>query len=145
MSMRKAPWVSLVGLLVVVGLPVVGNWARHRAAGSCALDGMAIDPAYRVGVVDARGRPHAFCCLRCAQLWKERASAEPRSITVTDEVSGQGIDAAAAWYVRSSVVTNPTTQNRIHVFRTREDAEKHAATFGGFVLPESKNPFWSRQ
>jgi endogenous inhibitor of DNA gyrase (YacG/DUF329 family) len=141
MTVSKRVWLGLVGLFVVVGLPLMGSWARRQAAGSCALDGMAIDPVYRVEVVDARGQPHPFCCLRCAQMWLDRQQARPLAITVTDEVSGRPIDAAAAWFVSSSVVTMPTTGNRIHAFGTRHDAEKHAASFAGSVLPESEYPF----
>jgi hypothetical protein len=39
------------------------------------------------------------------------------------------------------VVTQQTTGNRVHVFRHRIDAEKHAALFGGILLPESERPF----
>jgi nitrous oxide reductase accessory protein NosL len=137
----KAPWVGLLGLVVVVGLPVAGNWARHRGDGTCALTGMAIDPVYRVEVVDSRGHPHAFCCVTCARAWLKKAPGEPKAITVTDEASGEPIDAGTAFYVRSFVVTMPTTGNRIHVFRNREDAEKHAAAHAGIVLSESERPF----
>ncbi len=136
----KAPWVGLLGLVVVVGLPVAGNWARHRRDGTCALTGTAIDPAYRVEVVDSRGHPHAFCCVSCARAWLQKAPGRPRSIAVADEVSGERIDAGAAIYVRSSVVTVPTSGNRVHVFRNRADAEKHAADHAGVVLSESERP-----
>jgi nitrous oxide reductase accessory protein NosL len=141
MSARRAPWVGLVGLVVAVGLPVAGNWARHRAAGTCALDGMKIDPVYRVEVVDFRGRAEPFCCLKCAEMWLKNRSGQTRTIRVTDEASGEVIDADTAVYVRSSVVTMPTTGNRVHVFRNRADAEKHAAAHAGIVLSESERPF----
>jgi hypothetical protein len=31
--------------------------------------------------------------------------------------------------------------NRIHIFRTREDAERLARTYGGTVLSDSERPF----
>jgi nitrous oxide reductase accessory protein NosL len=138
--MSKARWVGLVGLVVVVGVPVAGNWARQRAAGTCALDGMAIDPAYRVEVVDLRGHAEPFCCLKCAEIWLKNRPGPTRAILVTDEASGERIDAETAFYVRSSVVTAPTTGNRVHVFRSREDAEKHAAAHWGTVLSGSERP-----
>jgi hypothetical protein len=129
-----------MGLLVVVGLPLAGHWARRHAAEGCALDGMRIDPAYRVEVVDARGYPHAFCCIRCGQRWLKNEP-PPRAITVTDEASGQAIAADKAWYVASSVVTMPVTGNKVHTFRERADAERHAEQFWGAILPDAEKPF----
>jgi nitrous oxide reductase accessory protein NosL len=43
--------------------------------------------------------------------------------------------------VRSSVVTTPATANRVHAFRSRADAEKHADKHGGTVLSEAEMPF----
>jgi hypothetical protein len=141
MSVSKQSWFLLLGLVVVVGLPLLERWSRRPpSASACALDGVQIAPIYRVEVVDNRGATHAFCCLRCAEIWLEHQSALPREVRVTDEESGQPVAAAAAWYVRSSVVTVPTTGNRVHVFRNRADAERHAETFAGTVLPEAKQP-----
>jgi hypothetical protein len=142
MSTRKVPWLGgVLGLLVVVGLPLLGWWARRHRDPGCALDGVRVDPAYRVEIVDGDGRRHEFCCPRCAEIWLDRQAAPPRAVTVTDEPTKQPLDAAAAHYVRSPVVTVPTTQNRIHVFRTRSDAEGHVAAFGGTVLDGADRPF----
>jgi hypothetical protein len=141
MSVWKVPWrIGLVGL-VVVGLPLLGYWARQRREPGCALDGAPINPRYRVTMVDAQGRSQAFCCPRCAQLWLARQPAAPAAITVTDETTGRPLDAAAAWYVRSLVATSPATGNRIHVFASRTDAESHAAGFFGTVLTDVEKPF----
>jgi nitrous oxide reductase accessory protein NosL len=140
MSARRAPWVGLVGLVAAVVLPVAGNWARHRAGGTCALDGMTIDPVYRVEIVDFRGHAEPFCCLKCAEIWLKNRPGQTRAIRVTDEASGEAIDADTAFFVRSFVVTTPTTGNRVHVFRNRADAEKHAAAHAGIVLSESERP-----
>ncbi len=139
MSGRLITW--LAGLAVVVGLPLLAHWLRHGAGGGgCAVDRVRIDPAYRVEAVDSEGRTHAFCCPVCARIWLRQQTAPPRAVTVTDEASGQRLEAAAAYYVRSSVVTTPTTGNRVHVFRSRADAERHADRFGGIVLPDSERP-----
>jgi hypothetical protein len=144
MSVSHVPWrVGLVGLLVV-GLPLLGYWARQHQEPGCALDGAPINPRYRVTVVDGQGRSHEFCCLRCAHLWLARQPAAgpgPAAITVTDETTGQPLDAAEAWYVRSLVVTNPATGNRIHVFGSRAAAESHAANSFGTVLTGEETPF----
>jgi hypothetical protein len=133
---------GVAGLVVVVGLPLAAYLMRGNANGGCALDGAKINTAYRVQIVDGHGDSHAFCCLRCAQLWLKRQSAPPQSVVVADESSGEEIDAQEAVYVRSSVVTTPATGNRIHAFRSRADAEKHADRFGGTVLSESETPLY---
>jgi len=142
MKLSKASVVSgLVGLLVVIGLPVVGYLARRTPEGRCALDGAPIEPRYRVEIVDSEGHAHPFCCIRCAQLWLRRQKTPPQKITVTDEESGEPLDAKAAWYVRSERVTMKATGNRIHVFRQKGHAVEHAETNYGTVLSESENPF----
>jgi hypothetical protein len=137
---------GLAAVAVVVGLPLAGHWLRRADPTGCALDGAAIPAAYRVEVVDGQGRTHAFCCVRCAQLWLESAPESPRAITVTDEAGGGPLDATTAHYVRSWVLTMPATGNRIHVFATRRQAQEHAAAFAGTVLAGSEGPFhrWLR-
>jgi hypothetical protein len=142
MVAHKAFWLTtLLGLAAVAAVALAGAWVRSRSSGGCALDGAAIDPIYRVEIIDGRGETHAFCCLNCARLWLTRQPAPPRSILATDETSGQPIDAASAYFVRSLVVTRPTTGNRVHAFRNRADAERHAEQFGGVVLSEAESPF----
>jgi hypothetical protein len=141
MSLAKGPWLTALGGAVVVAVvAVVGSWARRPGPG-CALDGAKIDPAYRVEVVDANGTRHGFCCVTCATLWLGRQPAPPRAVSVTDEASGEALDAADAWYVRSPVVTVHATGNRVHVYATRAAAQKHAATYGGTVLSGDEKPF----
>jgi hypothetical protein len=130
-----------VGLVVLVGLPILAHWARRAEKAGCALDGTRVDPVYRVVIVDGRGRSQEFCCLRCAELWLGRQPVAPRTITVTDETTGEEIAADAAFYVRSSVVTTPATRNRIHVFRRQADAARHAEAFSGTVLSGAEQPF----
>ena len=84
---------------------------------------------------------YLFCCVRCAEIWLRGQPSPPRAVLVTDEESGEELDASAAWYVRSSVVTTPATGNRVHVFRSRADAERHADAYGGTVLARSEAPF----
>ncbi len=142
MTGGKGRWaLLLVGLVVLVGLALVGHWARRPSGPVCALDGAPLVPDYQVEIVDAHGTTRSFCCVRCAEIWLRREQGRPQAITVTDEASGEPIDAAQAWYVRSSVMTTPATRNCIHVFRSRADAEKHADAFAGAVLSESERPF----
>jgi hypothetical protein len=62
---------------------------------------------------------------------------------VTDETSGALISASEAWFVRSSVITNRVTRNRVHCFQSRADAERHAAAFAGEILSGNDRPFRS--
>jgi hypothetical protein len=127
-------------LVAAAALPVAGHWIRGRSDDGCALDGAAIGPAFRVRVVDAAGHSRCFCCIRCAELWLTRQPSRPGAIYVTDETTGHEMEAAAAYFVRSRVVTNPGTGNRIHAFARRADAAKHAAV-GGTLLEGTDRPF----
>jgi hypothetical protein len=59
---------------------------------------------------------------------------------VTDEASGEEIEAKSATYVRSLVVTTPTTGNKVHAFGNPADAEGHAARWQGRVLSAAEQP-----
>ncbi len=133
----------LIGLVVVVGVPIAGRWARRQQAPRCALDGMTIEPLYRVRIVDRRGAAHDFCCVRCAEAWLKRGREAPQAIRVTDEAGGAQIDPEHAHFAASAVVTNRVTGNRVHVFGSRKDAEEHVRVFGGKVLDSTERPFQS--
>jgi len=133
--------VIAVGVAVLLVLPFLGTWLRRSPEARCALDGGAIVPSYRVRVQDAAGESREFCCIRCAEIWLERQGKRARAIWVADEYSGAEIDAATAYYVRSLVVTTPTTGNRIHAFRKQVDAEQHVEKFHGAILTNAERPF----
>jgi hypothetical protein len=142
MTIRILTWESiLVGLCLVVGLPLIGHYARQPGEPACALDGVKIDPLYQIEVIDRAGCSHSFCCPHCAELWLQRQPAPPKAVTVVDEMSGEKIAAQDAFFVRSFVLTSPATGNRIHCFRHRAEAEEHAATHAGTVLAGSERPF----
>jgi hypothetical protein len=130
----------LVGLIVVVGLPLAGHWARRSLVPRCALDGTRIEPLYRVRMQDSAGASHEFCCIRCALLWLERGH-NPQSIWVTDEVTGAEVDAGSACFVSSAIVTMPTTGNDVHAFGNPQDAAQHARVFRGALLTGADRPF----
>ena len=145
MTMRPTRWWwAVVVQVVVVGLALFGAWSRRGDRGRCAFDGAAIEPVYRVRVEGPDGQTHPFCCIRCAELWLEAHPGPTGHVVVTDESSGKDVDAAVAWFVRSSIVTQPTTGNRIHAFRHRVDAEHHADIAGGRVLSDIDRPFKNR-
>jgi hypothetical protein len=133
-------WASTLVAVSAVLLPWLGTWSRRQKLPQCALDGIAIVPIYAVEVVDAGRQKHRFCCLRCAEYWLAQEPSPPSAVSVTDEVSGQPVDASEAYFVRSSVVTNAVTGNRIHAFENRADAEAHAAQFRGRLLTAAERP-----
>jgi hypothetical protein len=142
MVARRTFWVmTVLGVAAVAALAGASQWLRTRPADVCALDGSRIDPIYRIEIIDGQGGTHAFCCVACARLWLDRQDTPTQRVLVTDENSGELFDAGAAYYVHSRVVTRPTTGNRVHVFKNRGDAEKHAEQFGGVILSESDAPF----
>lgn len=134
-------WSALLVAALAVGLPFLGTWARRQRLPQCALDGVPIVPTYAVEIT-APGQPtHRFCCIRCAAYWLEHESPASAVINVSDEVTSKPIDAADSYFVRSTVITNPITQNDIHAFADRDDAEQHAAQFRGRLLEGDKRPF----
>lgn len=137
--MRRREWLLATGLVLSALLPVIGKGCRRAAAG-CAFDGAPIQPLYHVRVLGPRGS-RSFCCVRCAGWWLEREPARSPRVLVTDEAAGKEIPAARAYFVRSSVVTNPVTGNRVHAFARLQDARRHAALYGGVLLESVEKPF----
>lgn len=139
---RLTGWApALFGIFLVVGVPLIGSGLRRSRPQHCALDGLAIVPATAVRVTDSAGESHEFCCVRCAQRWLARTGDSSAVVTVSDEVTGTELDARAAVFVRSPVVINPVTGNRIRVFREPGDADAHVARYGGRVLGPAERPF----
>lgn len=146
--MRKSEWLRGVAFVcLLAALPFLGHWARRGAPVACAHDGAAIDPLYRVRVIDAGGTTLDFCGIACAENWLRSASkaspasSRPRAILVVDELTGAELDADDAYFVRSLVVTNATTGNRIHAFKSKTAAEHHARSLSGRLLEDDERPF----
>jgi hypothetical protein len=127
-------------VLLLAGLAALGSLARQSGRDGCALDGQSIDRVFRVRMMLRDETARSFCCIRCAELWR-RWAARVRAVYVTDEVTGREIDASLAWFVRSSVVTRPSTGNRVHAFARRSDAERHARACNGTLLEGPERPF----
>lgn len=139
----KRTWL-LIGLLPVIALPLGGSWLRRGKNGGCALDDMKIVPAYRVRILDDRGRSHEFCSIRCAEIWLKDKNMPTARVYVTDEASGAEVLAGDAHFVRSLVVTTRVSGNRVHAFRTRNAAAAHADRCRGTILEEADRPFFQR-
>lgn len=125
---------------MIVGLPLLGHWHRRTEPPRCAFDGLPIQPTYRVIVNRGRDSDHHFCSVNCAERWLGQPGVVASEVLVTDESTGQLINVAEAWFVLSSVTTNPVNRNHIHVFRYREDAEQHARAFHGEILSSDDRP-----
>jgi hypothetical protein len=131
----------LAGLAVVVGLPFAGRWWRQGPVARCTHDGLLLEPRYQVRIVLATNRSQRFCSIRCAGRWLARHELQPVAIYVTDELSGEELEMEAAYFVQSTVVTNPITRNSVHVFRDRSAALEHIRVFGGCLLTGAERPF----
>ncbi len=130
-----------ISFLIAALIPVLASWLRNGGPATCALDGQSLQPIFQVRIQDIGGETQSFCCIRCAQIWLERRNKVPVAVMVTDERSGREIDLSEAHFVRSSVVTSPSTGNRLHVFLHESDAAIHAARFRGKVLSGLEQPF----
>jgi len=128
--------------VVVLGmLPVIGNALRHDAVRHrCAFDGQVTLPAMVV-TMDVSGRSITCCDVRCARRWLVAHSFVATRIEVRDERGGGAIDSSAAFFVRSSVITNRVNGNRWHVFRDRAAAEQHARESRGRLMQGEDHPF----
>lgn len=133
--------IGLAGLLAVALLPFVGHYLRGTREDRCNWDGLRLEPVYEVRIIEPSSPPLQFCCVSCAELWIERNNRRSGRILVTDEISGGRLEAASAHYVRSAVVTNEITGNRLHVFRSAVDAKAHADSAMGRILAGSERPF----
>lgn len=138
---RKNLLYVALGIMLVVGVPLAGKWLQPHSGERCALDGVAIEPLYRVRLVDQAGKDYPFCCIQCATVWLAQQPTRPRAVFVTDEITGNEIPASEAYFVRSLVVTMPATGNSIHVFKTMADAQRHADAGGGSILTGAERPF----
>jgi hypothetical protein len=104
------------------------------------MDGAAIDPAFRVRVVDEGGMTRVFCGVRCAAAWLLRHGA-PREIRVTDIASGRELDGRTASYARTLGPTPEGAPDGIRVFEDEATARAHARAHGGKVLEGAQRPF----
>lgn len=152
--MKKSAWLYGGGFLLLMGaLPFVGSWARQGNR-YCSFNGNPIEPLYGVRIVIGNTTSW-FCCMECAKNWLEKspinggnsnvqadADNPVVAIYVVDEISGKEIDAAGAYFVRSLIVTNKVTGNRVHSFKNKTDAEAHSRSLGGSLLAPESGPFY---
>lgn len=133
--MKKWP---IIVIVIFILAALAGSLLKKSGGDRCALDATRVEPIYQVDIIPADGETLKFCCIECAKKWLAGNRGKVSAVTVTDEVTGKRIDASIAYFVESSIVTNPSTGNKTHVFAEKADAEKHAMEFNGTII---KNPF----
>ena len=135
--MALAPKLGLWFLFVLL-LALLGRWRLAGArADRCSLDGSRITPIYRIDLMLGEKVERSFCCVRCARDWPQ--AVRDGYWRVRDEVSGQPLDAGRAYFVESGVVTVPSRQDRVHVFKEWAAAMDHATMYGGERIPNPLN------
>jgi len=91
--------------------------------------------------VEEGGVERSFCCVGCAERWLATTGAGPVRVVVTDSSTGAAVDAGCAWFVRSTVLAQPATGDRVHAFARKEDALRHAEAYRGSLLSGKESPF----
>lgn len=112
----------------------VGKDVEPGAVLRCAYDGTKINPLYQVDAYLSDDTVARFCSIANAMRWLENNKDKVLYFTVVDETTGQKFDSSLGHFVESDVMTVPEVKNRIHVFFSKEDAEKHAKQFNGSIL-----------
>ena len=131
--------VGLLGLAAFAGLA-----PRLREHGErCAMDGVHVDPEFRVRVVEGDGSAEVFCGVECASRWLSKEDPEEVHIVVTDSRTGAELDAASASYVLALATLRDGAPDPIRVFARRGDAERSVAAYGGELLTGKEEPFAS--
>lgn len=139
--MRRLLFVGTLILATIIS--VLMAYPRHIYASSrCSLDGSRIQPLYEVIIVLRDKSISRFSSIISARIWFRENSEQVSTILVTDETTGEKIDAGQAFYTESEVITTPHTRNKIHVFGQREAAESHALEFRGRLV---NNPFKTKE
>jgi hypothetical protein len=124
-TVRLVIWFAAILLLAVGSRATLERGRADR----CSLDGNRIIPVYRVDLMVDGGVLERFCCVRCAAEWPEVP--DGAYWQVRDEVTGAVLDAERASFVESTVVTIPSRQDRVHVFRRWADALEHVTAYDG--------------
>lgn len=131
-------WRILFIILLVISVALGCQGERKSMEGRCDYDGVKIEPIYAVYFTLRDGTEKKFCSIVCASMSFSKLKKEVKEVTVVDEASEKRTSAPQAFFVESEMVTVLHVKNRIHVFATREDAEKHLKRFDGRWI---ENPF----
>jgi len=119
-----------VALVVIAFLPVLADLTRQQVT-RCGQDGSSVDPAFAVTIELEHGPQVPFCGVACAERWLVKSGEAARSVTVTECVRGDRLDARLAFYVRTYAGLNERVPDEIRVFASREEAESHIQAYRG--------------
>ena len=126
-----------IGLFVLLFL-ILNRGGNHQKVFQCANDGLRINPLYEVQFSMKDSSVYRFCSIVCALQAFDRLKENIALALVTDEVSGQKVNAEKAFFIESRVVTVPHVKNRIHVFASEPEAVHHRDEYSGKHI---NNPF----
>ena len=135
--MRKLSFIAAFIISISISSVVIVS-GHGGASVRCSLDGSLIQPAYEVIINHKNGSVSSFSSVISARIWLTANSELVSSILVTDEETGDKLNAESAFYVESEVLTTLHTRNNIHVFAQEKAAKSHARKFKGKMIT---NPF----
>ncbi len=135
---KKKIIIAAIILIVSIVLALATAIYRSQKAFRCDYDGTRIIPIYEVDIMLKEGKFMRFCSIYCARAWFQGNASRVDAVLVTDEITGEKLDADIAFFVESDVVTVKATQNRIHVFKDKTHALSHARQYNGKLVD---NPF----
>lgn len=132
--------ITLAAIIIAVSVAVslFTIFLQRQSVSVCHYDGEKIMPIYGVDIKLKDGDVSRFCSVYCSQAWFKENNTKVASVTVTDELTGEKLDASLAFFVESEVVSVATTRNRIHVFKEEHHAQTHAKQYNGLIV---NNPF----
>lgn len=132
--------ITLAAIIIAVAIviPLITISLQRQNTTVCHYDGEKIMAIYEVDIKQKDGDILRFCSVYCAREWFERNNTKVASVTVTDELTGEKLDAAIAFFVESEVISVATTRNRIHVFKEEHHSQTHAKQYNGRIV---NNPF----
>jgi len=135
--MKKISYITAFFFLLI--LIAVFSELRQKGDDRCDFDGNRINPIHRVSLQAAEGKQFQFCSLCCASNWLDRnpdvlrliKESKGGTISVVDEITGETIDAALGYWVKSSKISVHENSCNLHVFMDPGDAARHIHDYQG--------------
>lgn len=121
-------------IFLVGGLIALASTFETRPDARCAVDSTPIYPITEITIESIKGETVQFCSVCCAQTWLSENQNDGMSITVTDEVSGEKLDASLAFWVVSESYSRRESGCKIHAFKEQAEAARHILQYNGSEL-----------
>ncbi|RJO61772.1 hypothetical protein C4544_01910 [candidate division WS5 bacterium] len=129
MNRKITPAAIILAVSVAISLIVISF--QKQGTHVCHYDGEKSRPIYEVNITLKDGDVMQFCSIYCAGAWFKENAAKADTVIVTDEITGEKLDASIAFFVESDVISVATTRNRIHAFKDEHHAQTHAKQYNG--------------